>query len=108
MYGRFILEYPYSLVIGHKDWEYHSNYIFSYNYVEKLVIVKTEPSKIDGTYYINVYHKGWIIASLTDVVKVEKMHLDHETEKTIYEPVEWEYFASIEEAREEGGKPSGI
>lgn len=108
MYGRFILEYPYSLVIGHKDWEYHANYIFSYNYVEKLVIVKTEPSKVDGTFYINVYHKGWIIASFTDVVKVDKMHIDHETTKNIYEPVEWEYFASIEEAREEGGKPSGV
>lgn len=108
MYGRFILEYPYSLVIGHKDWEYHANYIFSYNYLEKIVVVKTEPSKIDGTYYINVYHKGWVIATLTDVVKVEKMHLDKENLKNVYEPVEWEYFASIEEAREEGGKPSGV
>ena len=108
MYGRFILEYPYSLVVEHKDWKYHANFIFSYNYVEKLVIVKTEPSKIDGTYNINVYHNGWVIASLTDVVKVEKMHLDNILMKNIYEPVEWEYFASPEEAKVEGGKPSGV
>lgn len=107
MYGRFILEYPYSLIVKHKDWEYHANYIFSYNYVEKLVIVKTEPSKVDGTYYVNVYHDGWVIASFTDVVEVEKMHLDHEKMTNIYEKLEWEYYASLEEAKE-GGKPSGV